>query len=955
MITGKHLRLIVPLTLCCASLCMAQGKLATPPQTPRLQLLAEFAEKTRCPVFRHDEPVTLWLAVDGHRIANDELKWSVKDYLGHVLDSGMLAVPKSVERWTSTLKLKNYGAGYFEVHLGLEASGVSIPRLGTKPPGFVAYGVLPPIEALPLAHVEDSRFGAQGTNFVKSGEFMKGDPFDPVYPLLGAKWVYLGRRLGELSPKDAASFKPQLDAATFKKHPGHEAQNGLCLLVDLHTIPDWLAKVPEGGSLKGAHATESGQRYAPNDFAAYKALVAKVVAEQVVRREALFPNQEHNYYQIHWEPDWTWQGSDEDFIMLYKTALEAIRKNDPKGLLLGPNYGVLRTGNGHLKRLFAKGLGQYLDGVLTHTYYIDTRGHDQLADDVRELVAMTRANLKPGAKIINTEWGVSWAKGGPGENPEALRDEAAEFMRGHLITLGEGVDATFYFYTADIGVRYGGGLLYNLTSPNPGCGATHVAPKPVFMAAATATRLLEGTKSLGALEQLGDKVTAYAFDRNGETILCLWAKDGKPSTVKIPAGNVAKTTLLDPMGNAKEIPTENHLASVELSAIPVWLRGVDRSILPDTGLAESLKAYPGATAPLAREGRFRLLLDGTWLDIGAEGRLTVPKNAAAGKRLLGVFSPDGNELRSCHNLEVLPLLALSQPTEIIPGALVVDAANHGEKDATGTIQLALDGKTCLQQDISLVKGKAQRLVFDLRQAGVAFPVTGKLVATFTNQDGASCSLAAPPPKPVVEAARVQTAPVIDGKLGDWLLERFNAMADKKKPEASKKLSPLLGAQYDGKNLYLAFKIRDKSHVQGKGHNDMWRQDSIQLGIAVHPEANGWRTWQKLCFGLNTTLGRKDAFRDMGNAFPRGVLRQGEISWGIVRQGEETFYEIAIPWNQIDKSLGGPPPEGALGLGVMVNNVDVINPAGAMSTREGLDVLGGMGWSQPGDFGVLELK
>ncbi|MEI6422849.1 MAG: hypothetical protein WCP55_11575, partial [Lentisphaerota bacterium] len=51
-----------------------------PPLTPRLQLLAEFATKTRCPVYESAEPVSLWVAIAGRRTSDEKLIWNVNDY-----------------------------------------------------------------------------------------------------------------------------------------------------------------------------------------------------------------------------------------------------------------------------------------------------------------------------------------------------------------------------------------------------------------------------------------------------------------------------------------------------------------------------------------------------------------------------------------------------------------------------------------------------------------------------------------------------------------------------------------------------------------------------------------------------------------------------------------------------------------------------------------------------------
>jgi hypothetical protein len=430
--------------------------------------------------------------------------------------------------------------------------------------------------------VDRSRFGAQGTCFVKSGTALTGDPVAPVYPLLGARWVYCNRRPAELCAQGRDAYAPQTDMEVWRKRGMYEAAAGLCLLIDCHSVPDWLMAYPATVQAKPKpNPTHDLQAYPPRDFDAYATIVGRVAAEEAARRRALFPDQSHNYYQIHWEPDWNWRGSDAQFIRMYQAAHAAIHTNDPDGLLLGPNYGVLKTGNQHLKRLLPQGLGSCLDGLLTHTYYLPLEQSPEaggLATDLRDLMALARQYLPPGAPVVNTEWGLNYFGRPPTTDPGALVREAAWFLRGHLIALGEGADTTFFFYAADADADKGGGLLYNLTVPNPRYGATHVAPKPVFMACAVATRLLEGTRSLGAIANLGTNTLGYAFDRNGERVLALWSTDEQTREIALPsAGKTA--TLLDPMGNARELQSRDGVLRATTGALPVWLRNVAASAL----------------------------------------------------------------------------------------------------------------------------------------------------------------------------------------------------------------------------------------------------------------------------------------------------------------------------------------------------------------------------------------
>ncbi len=39
-------------------------------------------------------------------------------------------------------------------------------------------------------------------------------------------------------------------------------------------------------------------------------------------------------------------------------------------------------------------------------------------------------------------------------------------------------------------------------------------------------------------------------------------------------------------------------------------------------------------------------------------------------------------------------------------------------------------------------------------------------------------------------------------------------------------------QYDERSLYVAVKVRDQAHVQNHLFDDSWREDSVQIGLAI---------------------------------------------------------------------------------------------------------------------------
>jgi len=940
---------------------------AASPTGPAIQ--AVFTTKARYAVYDPGEPVSLQVTVTGPRALPDVLHWEVNDYQDTVMDSGDLPVPAGDSEFPATLALKHYGAGYFEVHLTLKISGATLPAAGSRPAGYVSYGVLPDIPKLPLKWRDDSRFGAQGTTFLQSGQTMAGSPFQPLYGALGLGWVYDGYKMGECESEGPGSFQPIVDPEQWKKRAPYDftAAGGLASILDLHGLPEWLIAYPPGASRPAYSLTEAGQAYPPNDWAEYESYIRDVALNQAARRQALFPNLKNDYYQIHWEPDWHWKGTDADFIKMYEVAHRAIHEGDPEGVLLGPNYGVLATGNQDLARLLPEGLANSLDGIATHLYYIpfglpEERG---LPGQVRELVSLTRRYLPAGAKIINTEWGTLYHGLPPQKLHGALRGEMAEFMRGHLIALGEGIDCTWYFYIADISSTGGDGLMYNLSTPHPEYGAIATSPKPMAMSAAVAVRILDGTKSMGPVDFLDPNICAYLFDRAGQHVLVLWSKDGQSREVTVPAG-VAGLTRFDVMGNATALTSQDGLVRVQVDDLPSYLMGLTPNLYSSNTLAGEPIPMPTANggenlglAPSLQGGALVAFHDGQTLRLVAHaGSVELPRNLAPGQWLLartqGTLSgPVGAELIQIGPPVQVTLTATTgikaqltmanQLREPVKGELWLISGDH--RQDLGPVALGVGALLTREVPLDAVAGP-----------GNCEPVT----AQFRDSFGV---LSASPPLHLefTNADWVATAPRTDGLLNDWRLEQFttfDSLADIRTGAASwagpEDLSFRIGFEFDANCLYVGIKVRDQSHVQEKWANDCWMQDSVQLGIAAVPENGSWKYAQKLDLALRSTDGTILVNREPYNSgLTGGEIPAAYFQTHIVRVGDETRYFCAIPWNEIEPGHAGVPEAGKIGVGVFVNDVD--RTAAGLSERKVMEGFGdGMGFFLPQYFGVVNL-
>jgi len=78
------------------------------------------------------------------------------------------------------------------------------------------------------------------------------------------------------------------------------------------------------------------------------------------------------------------------------------------------------------------------------------------------------------------------------------------------------------------------------------------------------------------------------------------------------------------------------------------------------------------------------------------------------------------------------------------------------------------------------------------------------------------------------------------------------------------------------------------------------------------------------------------------------LASSSVRFSAKRTGDETHYEIAIPWKELDSKLTGPPAEKQLGFGIVVNDIDIVK--GFKSGRKAMNPIGTFGPSP--ELGVM---
>ena len=541
----------------------------------------------------------------------DVVNWSVTDYVGNTRGSGTFAVPPGVQ--TSTLSCAGVESGYFALRAYLsKLPNNPLPSVGTRPQGIATFGVLPDVSLVPavtFTNLEQHRFGMQGESDKPA-----------LLKALGVRQVIDSRQLSVREPKEKNTWTPVIPPTSTSVPQVFQAQyNGnspIGRLVRLDGIPNWASPAPDPST------NNSDRNHAPTDLTYYQGYMARVGRETESIRQAYIPTMAKNYYQVTWEPGW--QDTAANFVAMYQAVYNGLHSTDPNAVVMGvtsPDPGMNKfwsTGS-LLKTYGALGLGNYIDGVTTHSYYANyvtpstppEAGGPQnaLPDQMRALRAQMQA-LKPNMRLWSTEVGVAYDQLGdysPAYPPaNQLFAQAAVAARAHLIVLGEGAQVSYFFYGADFPqeVRKGNqpgnkgyGSFFDLADAQGTYRASKkLSPKPEALAFAAMTRIVDGTQTLGRLNGLPPSVYGYAFQQlnNGPVITALWthsdanwqnaasysttASASYALTVDAP-GTSGNVTVFDMMGNPSTVQYANGVVNLTLSETPIYVLSSNANVI----------------------------------------------------------------------------------------------------------------------------------------------------------------------------------------------------------------------------------------------------------------------------------------------------------------------------------------------------------------------------------------
>lgn len=860
--------------------------------------------------------------------------------------------------------------GFFQVFAKL-SSGVEIGpngRLGN----YIAYAIVPDPFLREQYTWDETFFGlmcARGNS----------------RPLIGATvdlFNYQSHHWARFEPTHSGEFKDLLATKTNTPWeviaPEVQLQsfniNGKNLNWRSYYLP-FVFSPPEWASLPGtrAHMTAS---LTPEGEKAW----ADFCREFAAGYAKFYSNEAVQHFEMSTEPmfGWGFKGTSEDLVKVHQIAYEAMHAVNPKAKIGGPTF--TGVGNGEdwgfvdaHREIFEKGIGKYIDVLHMHPYFGQPE-ESQFVQKIRAIKKIMRDTVGHEIPMAGTEGGYSYH----GENTTNWLLKAWSDVRGNLIMLGEGFLFNIAFYgNGDSDPNNESWGFYAETTN----GMAQMSPIPVVPAYAAMSFLLEGHRSAGAIEWLGDTAWGYAYQRGDDIVLAVWDWSGTPRDVEIPVG-VDSVTVYDWMGNPSTVASPNGVVKLSLTKDPLYVKGVATALWSTNTVkavsfgSTEVDVYPGATIEVPITCRSSGQLDikpntpvglnGQTLDILIPENtatqllvaITVPVSAAAGTYPVSAILSEAGAPRAAAGC----MIRVQAPAEILYLRPTVTTNGPGLRvklkaavDVEGVLSanLVQGSEGVATQAVSLKAGLEGEYRFALTGNSIdptrLYDAKSTMVTTEGSEVAMSKRLS------FCKATRVDLPVKIDGNLDEWLsIEPIKIRA----PDALRVPPGLLNETndlaadvrfaWDTNALYLSFDVEDNVHDQTQTGWATWMCDCIQIGLNLDPEqvregamstleAGGMRRWQEIDIARGPQ--GPDVYRTMtyDNRFcPSGPLtvEQAQLATTRDEKTKHTIYEFALPWAGMS-AVRSPVAGECISFACTINDRD----GGGVDAFSGLLVMG----------------
>jgi len=650
------------------------------------------------------------------------------------------------------------------------------------------------------------------------------------------------------------------------------------------------------------------------------------------------------YFEPINEPDANWRGTDEELVKYHAAVADAVHAAGVPSKVVGPCLSSIDMPR--LRKLAKLGLFDHLDGVSIHAYSNDAPPEGKWLDNLLELKAFMRSLGREKMPLVISEYGWQTAAGDWARPVDQLT-QARYAARSLTLLAAEQVDAINYFC-----LRYEDPRIPHVQGWSV---VEHDnTPRPSYAAIANVSHWLAGVQWAGTVLHPVPDSFLVLFKKGNGSVAVVWTTRGE-STFQIPG----KWRRVNDMTGRTVTPNEKGV--VPVSESPTFIE------LEDAELPAVQQQSPTS---VIRGGEVQL--NGDWNGAAVPAALSLEGNqlkatdaAAAGEYLILARNSDGSWKSA--PITVLPRFSVESASPAWPTGAAQPVVRM-------TVQAHGDPVNVLPS--LKLNGAAPR--FGER---VEIPANGSATVEVPLDDlpldrrwmGKACVEARVNGQVEVSDAPLDLAIVPGGHFesGDEPLDWSNipkitsagwstfGLGTDVKPITPEDCSATLQLAYSPKGLHLRIDVRDDTHLQTRDPQQMWQQDSLQIGLDVDADKPWRANLNNDLVGLNghrvfeygvalrddkpmTARWREDIVKLAPDAPP--------VSAKVTRQEDHTIYDVLFPWSSL--GLTEAPASGSsIGFDLVVNDTDA-----PPSKRHGLEMFGGINASKdPEKFGRLLLR
>lgn len=697
-------------------------------------------------------------------------------------------------------------------------------------------------------------------------------------------------------------------------------------------LPMWMMDLPEEYK---KHSYGNPTR-APRDWDQLKTLVKAFVNNPPWPE---FPE----YFEIYNEPEWQWEGSDEDFVRFLATIADGIKEARPDVQVLGPGFSQprLQTSNRiGLIDLEKMGLFEHLDGIVVHCYVDGSAPEGEFIQNILDLKKFLEETGHGDMPIHYTEFG--WTSyPGTWQRPVDELTQAQYLVRSlALLATQDAASAVYFCY-----IFSGNGKL-----GEQGFSIAHMdgTPKPSYAAYSHLARWLAGAEGPYQWLRLSPDAHMVVYGKEDGSAAIIWDAAGT-SDFTLPAGY---DRVEDMVGRSLSVAANG---DIELSPSPIFVHW------PKVGSDDFHQAEP-LTLMRGNDVAFEAGQGANWIIpeplTFSDGKLVAPADAPVGPYLLLSAGAEGWQVQPVEVIAPLKVFApqLSWPADSPQPLLSAQAESFTNVALSVRAAASVKGlrsffadavKVAPEQEVSLnvpisgfVPGQRYKGDFEVVSQGAG--QRDRLVQPFEFTVLSS--------EPVGRSTPDWTKiPSVD--FSKW--EPFGG------PIEAEDCSATLQSAYSDRGLYLRVQVRDDHHVQTAAAEQMWSQDAIQIGIDLDIDkpwsANeffGLKGHRVFEYGVGGNPGNEMTWRWI-SYLPELPSGQSEprLQVQIDRTGDITTYNIFFPW-EILGADAAPKAGSSIGIALAVSDADPER----MQERRALRLFNGILDSKdPERFGRLWLR